>query len=284
MAGGNPHGPERSAQNVSYWRNKTVLITGGSAGLGLLLARTLATEGARLAICGRGVARLEQAADTLRGLGAEVLSVPADVATAGETRRVVDQTVERFGGLDGACACAGQSMRGAVVDTPRTKFEELLAVNFLAPLDLAHAAGPYLEAAKGHLVLIGSLATKAAPKHIGAYPASKHPLAALAQQLRLERGPEGLHVLLVCPGPIRGETGPGRYDEQTEGLPEDAKKPGGGAKVKLIDPEQLARKILAACEQRKSELVIPKKARILFAAAQLSPTLGDWLLSRNMGD
>ncbi|MCA9241440.1 MAG: SDR family NAD(P)-dependent oxidoreductase [Planctomycetales bacterium] len=269
---------------MSYWRNKTVLITGGSAGLGLQLARALATEGARLAVCGRGVARLEQAADSLRGLGADVLAVPADVATAGQTRRVVDQTVERFGGLDCACACAGQSMRGAVVDTPRSKFEELLAVNFLAPLDLAHAAGPHLEAVKGHLVLIGSLATKAAPKHIGAYPASKHPLAALAQQLRLERGPEGLHVLLVCPGPIQGQASTGRYDEQAEGLPEAAKKPGGGAKVKLIDPEKLARKILTACEQRKSELVIPKKARLLFAAAQLSPALGDWLISKNMGE
>lgn len=267
---------------MSYWRDKSALVTGGSAGLGLHVARTLAAEGAKVAICGRGAARLEQAADGLRGLGGEVLTVTADVSQPGETRRVVEQAAERFGGLNFACCCAGQSMRGAVIDTPRERFEELLAVNFLAPVDMAHAAGPLLEAAGGHLVLIGSLATHVAPKHIGAYPASKHPLAALAQQLRLERGPEGLHVLLICPGPIAGEHGSRRYQDQTEGLPENAKRPGGGAKVKLIDPDWLSRRILRACEKRTCELVVPKKARLLFALSKLSPALGDWLLRKKM--
>jgi NAD(P)-dependent dehydrogenase (short-subunit alcohol dehydrogenase family) len=269
---------------VSYWRDKTALITGGSAGLGLVLARRLAAEGARLALCGRGAARLEQAAGGLRGLGGQVLTIVADVSQERQTRLAVEQTVERFGGLDLACCCAGQSMRGAVVDTPRETFRQFLELNFLAAVDMAHAAGPHLEASKGHLVLIGSLATKVAPRHLGAYPASKHPLAALAQQLRLERGPEGLHVLLVCPGPIArvGEKGEGRYAAQTDGLPEAANKPGGGADVKLIDPDQLAGQLLRACEKRKAELVIPKKARLLFAISQLSPSLGDWLLNKKM--
>ena len=271
---------------MSYWRDKTALITGGSAGLGLVLARRLAAEGARLALCGRNAARLEQAADGLRGLGGEVQTIVADVSQEGQTHLAVEKTVERFGGLDLACCCAGQSMRGAVVDTPRETFRQFLELNFLAAVDMAHAAGPSLEASAGHLVLIGSLATKVAPRHLGAYPASKHPLAALAQQLRLERGPEGMHVLLVCPGPIARHDEPnspaGRYANQTAGLPAAANKPGGGAHVKLIDPNQLAGKLLRACEKRKAELVIPKKARLLFAVSQLSPSLGDWLLERMM--
>lgn len=267
---------------MSYWRNKVALITGGSAGLGLHCARALATEGARLAICGRGAARLEAAADGLRGLGAEVLTHVADVAQPGQTRALVDQVAQHYGGLDMACCCAGLSMRGAVLDTPREKFQELWEVNFLAPLEMAQSAAPALEAARGHLVLIGTLATHVAPKHLGAYPASKHPLAALAQQLRLERGPAGLHTLLVCPGPIYGEQGPNRYADQTEGLPDASAQPGGGAKVRCIAPDWLAGHILRACQMRGEELVIPRKARLLFALGKLHPPLGDWLLTKNM--
>lgn len=267
---------------MSHWQGKAAIITGGSAGLGLHLARQLVTAGARVAIVGRSQARLDEAADGLRGLGGGVLTLAADVAKSGRTAWAVEQAVAEFGGLDLAAACAGLSMRGDLVDTPRSKFEELLAINFLAPLDLAHAAGPHLEATdSGHLVLIGSLATKTAAAHLGAYPASKHPLAALAQQLRLER--PALHTLLVCPGPIaRGDAGR-RYDDQSTDLPESARRPGGGAKVSAIDPADLSRRILRACEQRKSELVVPKKARLLFAISQLSPPLGDWLLRKQTG-
>ncbi|TWT76034.1 putative oxidoreductase [Posidoniimonas polymericola] len=265
---------------MSYWNGKSALVTGGSAGLGLALARTLVTEGARVTICGRGPDRLEKAADGLRGLGGDVLCVACDVAHAGETRRAVDAAAERFGGLHFACCCAGESMRGDVISTSRERFEELMAVNFLAAVDMAHAAGPLLEANRGHLTFIGSLASKFAPRYLGAYPASKHAVAALAQQLRLERGPEGLHVLLVCPGPIARPDGGQRYQQQTSDLPEAANRPGGGAKVKSIAPDVLSQKLLAACEKRQSELVIPAKARILAALTQLSPKWGDWALSK----
>jgi len=273
---------------MSYWRGKKTLVTGGSAGLGLRLATLLVGEGAQVAIAGRTQTRLDEAADQLRGLGGEVLTLAADVGQEGESRRVVESVVEQFGGLDMACGCAGRSMRGAVVDTTRKQFEELLRVNFLSAVDLAHAAGPHLEASaglakegrSGHLVLVGSLASKTALKYLGAYPASKFPLAALAQQLRLERGPAGLHTLLVCPGPLARQDSGGRYDDQTAGLPAAARRPGGGAKLTAIDPSDLARRILRACEKRQPELVVPWKARLLFAVSQLSPKWGDWLLNR----
>ena len=112
-------------------------------------------------------------------------------------------------------------------------------------------------------------------------PASKFPLAAFAQQLRLELGPRGVHTLLVSPGPIaRDETGP-RYADQSAGLPESATRPGGGARLKAIDPTELAKKILAACEGRRAELVVPAKTKLLFALAQLWPTFSDWILRKN---
>jgi short-subunit dehydrogenase len=138
-----------------------------------------------------------------------------------------------------------------------------------------------LAESRGHVVLVGSLASKVAPRYLGAYPTSKFPLVAYAQQLRLSWGANGPHVLLVCPGPIDRSDAGQRYDDATHGLPDSARRPGGGARVRAIDPRWLAERILSACEQRKSVLVVPAKARLLFLLAELSPRLGDWLLSRN---
>ena len=105
------------------------------------------------------------------------------------------------------------------------------------------------------MVNIGSLAAKSASRWVGAYPATKHAVAAYSQQLRLELGPEGLHVLLVCPGPIT------RKDERLyplaglEDVPERARRPGAGVRVRTIPPRRLAQAILRACERRRAELV-----------------------------
>jgi short-subunit dehydrogenase len=160
------------------------------------------------------------------------------------------------------------------------QFRDLLELNFLAAVRCTRAASPHLIASRGHLVLIGSLAAKTASRYLGAYPASKFPVAAYAQQLRYELNPQGVHVLLVCPGPIARADAGRRYDEQAGGLPASARKPGGGVKLKGLSQERLVATILQYCERRKPELVMPAKSRLLFAVAQLSPRLGDWIITR----
>jgi uncharacterized protein len=129
-------------------------------------------------------------------------------------------------------------------------------------------------------VNIGSLAAKSASRWVGAYPATKHAVAAYSQQLRLELGPQGLHVLLVCPGPIARE-GSRLYPlEGMEDVPERARHPGAGVRARAISPEALAKAILRACERRRPELVMPGYFRLLFALGHLSPRLGDWLVLR----
>jgi len=87
--------------------------------------------------------------------------------------------------------------------------------------------------------------------------------------------------LLVCPGPIQRDSERLYQLEGVEGIPEKALNPGAGVKVWKIAPQWLAGKILTACERRKPELVVPAKAKLLFAIAQLWPTLGDWLVKKN---
>jgi short-subunit dehydrogenase len=270
---------------MSYWHGKRAVITGGSAGLGRMLAGVLVERGARVAIAARRAEGLEQAAEPLRRRGDNVLTISADVTSPGDVERLAATIQSAWGGLDLLCNCAGRSMRGTVLSTPVKDFRELWEVNFLSALHCSKAFAPALAASHGHIVLVGSLASKVAAAYLGAYPASKFPLPALAQQLRLELGPAGPHVLLVCPGPIAriGETAAGqadRYVEQAATLPAAAQKPGGGAKVRAIDPHWLSEKILDACQRRRAELVVPRSARLLFAVSQLSPRLGDWLLRK----
>ena len=127
---------------------------------------------------------------------------------------------------------------------------------------------------------MGSLASKSAAKFMGPYATSKFALAGFNHQLRLEMAEAGVHVMLVCPGPIAREDAGTRYTQQVTDLPKSAAKAGAGVKIKSLDPQSLAVAVLNGCEKRQTEIVVPGKARLLFAIAQLSGAWGDWVLRR----
>lgn len=283
---------------MSYWQSKVAIVTGGSSGLGLEIARRLFAAGSTVVMAARNYDRLKAAADQVRGQSTELTAGPVkgsgierraavgircDITNDEQVASLVGTTIDRFGKLDMLVNCAGKSGRGNVLDTTPQHFQEMWELNFLALVRCTRAAAPHLLKSRGHLVNIGSLASKSASKYLGAYPATKFAVAAYTQQLRLELEPEGLHVLLVCPGPIKRSDAGERYESASKDLPETAKKPGGGVKLKGIEPEWLAKKILASCESRKKELVMPCKSKMLFAMSQLSPSFGDWVVNRMTG-
>ena len=265
---------------MAYWTNKVALITGGSAGLGQEIARALVAAGANVTITARDPARLKAAAEAVSTPENHCRFLAADLTRPEDVERLFLQLSSSSGGLDLLVNCAGRSTRGQLINTTAEQFQELLEVNFLSAVRCTHAALPQLLQSKGHLVNIGSLASKTASPYLGPYPASKFPLAAYSQQLRLELCGHGLHVLLVCPGPIQRDDQQPRYAEQSIGLPLGASKPGGGVQIKRIDPKWLAERILLACERRRAELVVPSRAVMLFALSQLWPRLGDWIITR----
>lgn len=283
---------------MSYWQNKVAIVTGGSSGLGLEIARQLFAAGSTVVLAARDAGRLKSAADLVRGQATDftagpvkgsgierrgAIGIPCDVTSDEQVASLIGSTLDRFGQLDLLVNCAGKSGRGKVLETTPEQFQEMWELNFLALVRCTRAAAPHLLKSRGHLVNIGSLASKSASKYLGAYPATKFAVAAYTQQLRLELEPEGLNVLLVCPGPIKRSDAGERYSDEASGLPEDARKPGGGVKLKGIDPQRLAKRILSACQRRKKELVMPCKSKMLFAMSQLSPSLGDWVVNRMTG-
>lgn len=268
---------------MDWLRDKVVLITGGSDGFGAEMAQVCARAGAQVGITARDPDRLEQAVRMLRDSGGVAEGFPCDVTNDEQVAALFRQVQNRFQRLDMLVNNVGRSTRGLASETTPEQFRELLETNFLSAVRCTRAALPRLRTSRGHLVFMGSLAAKVAAKYLGAYPASKFALAAYAQQLRLELSSDGVHVLLVCPGPITRHDAGRRYDQQVDQLPEAARKPGGGVALKGIPPQLLARRILRSCQRRDPELVVPGKVRWLAAISQIWPSLSDWIIQRQTG-
>jgi NAD(P)-dependent dehydrogenase (short-subunit alcohol dehydrogenase family) len=265
---------------MSYWKDKVAVVTGGSSGLGRAIAAELARRQARVVISGRTAQTLDEAARHIDPTGERVTGIAADVTRADQVEALVARAVSLHGRLDLMINNAGRSARGGVLETTPEDFQELWELNFIGVVNGTRAAMPHLAASGGHLVNIGSLASKTAARYLGAYTATKHAVAGYTHQLRLELASLGVHVLLVCPGPLARVGEEDRWVGKIAGLPPSAAQPGGGVRLTPIDPKWLAEKILRYCEKRRLELVVPWRSKLLFALAELWPAAADWITQR----
>lgn len=267
---------------MANWTNKVVVVTGGSSGLGRAIAAEFKGVGAQVVCLARDQQKLTAAVDELSQSGEKVGAVVADVTDDASVIAAVTEIRQRHGQIDLWVNNVGRSLRIALTDAQVADYQALMEINFLSAVRCSLAALPELDRTSGHLVNIGSLASKTGWPLVAPYATSKHALAAYHHQLRLE-GPRSVHYLFVCPGPIRRADAATRYADQASKLPsqpDHAAKPGAGVKLKGIAPEKIATQIRIGCEKRKADIVIPGKARIAFALAQLSPWLGDYLLKK----
>ena len=152
---------------MDYWKDKTVLVTGGSSGLGRIIAEAFSAAGAKLAIVGLEQPQGLQAADEMHAAGRDVLGIHADITRQRDVDRLFAETLGRFGRLDVLVNNAGRSMRGKVLDTTPEQFRDLMELNFIALVRCTRAAVPHLLRQRGHVVNIGSLAAKSAARWVG---------------------------------------------------------------------------------------------------------------------
>ena len=264
---------------MSFWTGKTIVIAGGSSGLGFAIATELAQSRCNIVLLARDPDRLQEAAGSLSGSNAlNISTFSVDLLDEDGLSKTVQNLRNQFDQIHVWVNCVGQSIRIDFDQANLDDYRRLMNANFFSSVAGSLAALPCLKETGGSLVNIGSLSSKTAWPWISPYVTSKHALAGFANQLRLE-GPENIHYLFVCPGPIASKHD-GRYSDQTGNLPDKADQPGAGAPVKALEPKWLARQILQACQHRKFELVYPWKTRILFATQQISPRIGDWLVRR----
>ena len=263
------------------------VVTGGSAGLGLAIAAELRKAGYIIVILGRDAERLKGACDSLAETTERpeqekfVLGLAVDLTLREQVGEVFQQIHDRFGRVDVLVNNVGASDRGTMENLAVERLEEIVRANVVPTLLCSQAALPMLERSSGVIINVGSMAAKVGARFLGAYPAAKHALAGLTQQMRLEWKERGVHVGLVNPGPIRRDDVGRRYDDRVAAdskLPEQAKQPGGGTKVKGVPPEKVARKVLRMIQRRQADVLLPAYLRPLVAIGHLYMPLGDWLL------
>ena len=233
-------------------------------------------------IAARGAEKLSTAADELSKLpgGGEVLAVPADVRRQEDVDALVARTIERFGRLDMLVNNAGRSARGEAAATSPEEFAELMELNFVALVRMTRSAMPHLVASRGWLVNIGSLAGKTAARYMGATRPRSSPSAPTRSSCAWSWAIAGRACCWSRPDRSPATSRASYPAEKVAGLPPSARKPGGGVKVGLLKSDRLAEQILRACERGRSELVVPGRARLVFAINQLWPKLGDWIVRK----
>ena len=181
-------------------RDKVVLITGASMGIGLATARRLAAEGARLAIVARSADKLAQIAEELRGKGGEAIALPADVRDPAQVRRAVEEAVGHFGRLDVLINNAGQAAAGAVATVSPDDFRKILDLNVFGPLYAMQAAIPVMRGQGGGIIVnVSSMVSRMRIPGLGAYAATKAALNMLSDTARGELSEENIRVITVLP-------------------------------------------------------------------------------------
>ena len=284
--------------NSGPWAEQSVVVCGGTSGLGLQLVIAAAEQNAHIIIVGRDRSRLETAKALAMDHGArsvEIFSVDLSLKEASSTPphpleatdEATDETKLRAwlneNKVDLLLNAVGRSDRGPLEMLNDTELASMLNDNVMCTWNMTRMAMASIKRARGTIVNIGSLAGLVPAPGMGGYSISKSALTALSRQLRVELASSGVHVMLVCPGPITRDDSGTRYQKLAEqrGLETDsATKPGGGVKLRTIDPKVLCQKILDAAHRRKKELVTPVKASLLAGISDLWPSLADWILKK----
>jgi len=183
-----------------YFKGKVVLITGASRGVGFATARALVLRGARVVITARGASRLQDTRNRIERLGGDVEAVTGDVGNLSDAQAMVQAAIDRFGRLDIVINNAGVSMRGHFAELRPDVCGQIIATNLVGCVNISHAAIGHLMKSRGQLVFISSIAGLFGLPGASVYCATKKALTGLAESLRIELIPQGVHVGVVYLG------------------------------------------------------------------------------------
>src|SRR5438093_903424 len=260
-------------------RERVVLITGGSRGLGLVLAREICARGGNVALIARDPDELARAKADLSQQGGKVLTIQCDLLDSGQIQAAVRRTIDRFTKIDILINNAGIIEVGPLEHLTREDFNRAMRLHFWAPYELISHVVPEMRIwGGGRIVNISSIGGKIAVPHMASYSASKFALTGFSDAIRAELARDNIHVTTVAPGLMR--TGShvnakfkGRQDDEFAWFAASA-----GAPLISMNADRAARKILAACRRGQPSLTLTFAARKIVLGNALFPNLTGYLL------
>lgn len=255
------------------FREKVVIVTGASAGIGKSLALLLASQCAKVVIAARRAERLEQIAESCRMFCGEVLVVPIDVSDEAQCKRLIEKTINTYGRLDMLVNNAGMAASALLDEFPDLcLFKRTMDVNFYGAVYCTYNALPYLKQTRGRIVAVSSLGGKAAIPYNTPYCSSKYALHGFYDSLRMELYQSGVSCTVVCPSWVATEFHESQLNK--DGIPRGSR---GRAyyNKSTMTLDQCATIILNAAEKRRHEVLMGPGALAVWLKV-IAPGFLDW--------
>jgi short-subunit dehydrogenase len=260
LPSGYPIAGPRDDQEENVPTDKIALVTGGSSGIGLSVARKLARSGARVAVVARTERTLREAIESIGRDKAEAF--PLDVRDLASLAALPARVVERFGALDIVVNNAGIHNRGPMLDVAPLDLGEMITANLTAPVVLTRAAAPLMRRG-GSIVNVASLAGMVPVRFQATYGASKAGLRAFSRAVRDELSEHGINVSVVSPGPVDTGFFAGQADKVADIT----------FSQPLSTPDEVADAVMECIREGTAEIALPWLSGKLCTLGYVSPAL-----------
>jgi dehydrogenase/reductase SDR family protein 7B len=258
-------------------KNKVVIITGGSSGIGKALAEEFGRNGSKILITGRNNSDLQQAVDEIRKKGITISGFQADVSKEDDNRKMAEEAVRLYGRIDVLINNAGITMRALFEEVDLAVVKKVMDINFFGVLFATHFCLPEILNSQGSVIGISSIAGyRGLPGRTG-YSSSKFALNGFLEALRTEMLKKGVHVLTACPGFTTSNI-------RKRSLTRDGSVQGDSPRDEneMMSAEECAQHIYRATVQRKKILILTRQGKLAVFLNKLFPVFMDKIIYKEM--
>lgn len=254
----------------NHFKDKVVIVTGASSGIGEAVAREFAANGSKVMLAARSDKRLEAIVSQIRSRNYEASFLKTDVSVEADCKALVEKTVEKYGTIDILINNAGVSMRASFNNVDLSVLHTLMNVNFWGTVYCTKYALPYLLANKGSVVGVSSIAGfHGLPGRTG-YSASKFAIIGFMETIRIEYLKKGLHVMVISPGFTSTEI-------RMHALTADGKEQGFSPKDEenLVSPEYVAKWVLKGIRKKRRNIILTWEGKLTALFQRIIPNIVD---------
>ncbi|SNR97372.1 Short-chain dehydrogenase [Belliella buryatensis] len=259
------------------FKNKVVIITGATSGIGEACAMAFGQEGAQVVITGRSQVKLDNTLSKLQGAGIACHGVLADAASEADNQRMAEETLKKYGKIDVLINNAGISMRALFQDLDLKVFKQVMDVNLWGTVYATKYCLDQITANQGSIVAISSINGYRGTPARTAYTASKFAMNGFMESLRTELLKKNVHVLLACPGFTASNIRNNAL--QADGKPQGASPRDEG---KMMTAEEVALEIVKATYKRKREIVLTGQGKLAVFLNKWIPGIMDKVVYNEM--
>jgi len=249
-------------------KDKKVLLTGGSRGIGPIIAESLVNYGASVAIAARSESALQNVVSRLSKSGTRIFALTVDLRDQSQREYLIDNVIKEFGTIDILINNAGLETEGSYVELDWTSIQETVEVNLLAPMALTRFILPFmLKNESGHIINIASIAAKSGAPYAAVYSGTKAGLAEWTRSLRLELADTPVRFSTIFPGYVREVGMFARFGMKSPWI------------IGSCSPNQVVKAVIHTIKKGDIERIVNSRPlRYSFIINELSPTIGDWLM------